>query len=291
MLVTAKTGSGGAAPLVRVDKAGVRYRDLWSVRDVSLSLEPGKIVTLIGPNGAGKSTTAKLVVGIVKPSEGRVRHAPNLRIGYVPQKLQVDWSLPLSVKRFMGLTHRLSAGEVRVALAKTGVSHLMTAELSTLSGGELQRVMLARAISRKPNLLVLDEPAQGVDMAGEVALYDLIGQTRDELNCSILLVSHDLHFVMASTDHVVCLNRHICCEGAPEIVAATSEYADLLGAQSGQQFAIYRHQHDHVHLPDGRVQHADGRVTDMCTDPCHDNGKGDLSEMKEEAGVGRKSAL
>ena len=210
-------------PLVILENAGVNRSGRWLVRGVGLSINPGEIVTLIGPNGSGKSTTAKMALGILKPDEGGVRRRPGLRVAYVPQKLAIDWTLPLTVARFMRLTGELGAGEAAAAMAATGVGHLAHAEVRTLSGGEFQRVMLARAIARKPELLVLDEPVQGVDFTGEIALYDLIGRIRDELHCGILLISHDLHVVMAATDRVICLNGHVCCSGTPTAVASRQQ--------------------------------------------------------------------
>ena len=169
------------------------------MRGVSFSMEAGEIVTLIGPNGSGKSTTAKMALGIHKPDEGQVTRKHNMRISYVPQKLEIDWTLPLNVQRFMRLTGNVGTDEADKAMTATGVSHMADAEVRTLSGGEFQRVMLARAIARKPDLLVLDEPVQGVDFSGEIALYDLIKDIRDEIQCGILLISHDLHVVMAAT--------------------------------------------------------------------------------------------
>jgi len=253
-----------ADPLVRLDRAGLERNGRWLVRGVDLTLQAGEIVTLIGPNGSGKSTTAKLALGIIAPDEGKAIRRPGLRIGYVPQKVAIDWTLPLSVERFMQLTSRLGKGEVEAAMAATGVAHLRRAEVRTLSGGEFQRAMLARAIARKPDLLVLDEPVQGVDFAGEIALYDLIGEIRNDLGCGILLISHDLHVVMAATDQVICLNGHVCCQGTPTAVAESEEYKRLFGARAAPGLAVYRHNHDHTHLPDGRVRHSDGSITDHC---------------------------
>jgi len=251
-------------PLVILENAGVNRSGRWLVRGVGLSINPGEIVTLIGPNGSGKSTTAKMALGILKPDEGGVRRRPGLRVAYVPQKLAIDWTLPLTVARFMRLTGELGAGEAAAAMAATGVGHLAHAEVRTLSGGEFQRVMLARAIARKPELLVLDEPVQGVDFTGEIALYDLIGRIRDELHCGILLISHDLHVVMAATDRVICLNGHVCGSGTPTAVASSPDYQALFGARAASTLAVYEHHHDHTHLPDGRVRHTDGSVTDHC---------------------------
>ena len=214
--------------------------------------------------GSGKSTTAKLVLGIFKPDEGVVTRKPDMKISYVPQKLQIDWTLPLTVKRFMQLTEKVNAHDVIETMEATGVAHLADAEVRTLSGGEFQRVMLARAIARKPDLLVLDEPVQGVDFTGEIALYDLIKRICDEIKCGILLISHDLHVVMAATDRVICLNGHVCCSGTPTAVASSPEYKALFGARAISTLAIYEHHHDHTHLPNGRVQHADGTISDHC---------------------------
>lgn len=250
--------------LVTLDNAGLYRSGRWLVRGVNLSIEAGEIVTLIGPNGSGKSTTAKMALGIHKPDEGQVRRRTGLKVAYVPQRLTVDWTLPLTVERFMRLTGQLSDGEADTAMAATGVFHLAGAEVRNLSGGEFQRVMLARAIARKPDLLVLDEPVQGVDFSGEIALYDLIKQVRDEMRFGILLISHDLHVVMAATDRVICLNGHVCCSGTPTTVASSPEYKALFGGRAASTLAVYEHHHDHTHLPDGRVEHEDGSITDHC---------------------------
>ncbi|MEO1747956.1 MAG: metal ABC transporter ATP-binding protein [Pseudomonadota bacterium] len=251
-------------PLVTLENAGVYRAARWLVRGVGLTIDAGEIVTLIGPNGSGKSTTAKMALGITKPDEGSVKRRADLTVAYVPQKLAIDWTLPLTAGRFIRLTGNISAQEASEALAATGVSHLAKSEVRTLSGGEFQRVMLARAIARKPALLVLDEPVQGVDFIGEIALYDLIKSIRDDMHCGILLISHDLHVVMAATDRVICLNGHVCCSGTPTAVASSPEYKALFGARATSTLAVYEHQHDHVHLPDRRVEHADGSITDHC---------------------------
>lgn len=250
--------------LIALENCGVYRAKRWLVHDVSLTIRSGEIVTLIGPNGSGKSTTAKMALSILKPDQGTVRRSSDLRVAYVPQKLSIDWTLPLTVDRFMRLTGKISASEQTKAMTATGVNHLAHAEVRTLSGGEFQRVLLARAIARKPDLLVLDEPVQGVDFSGEIALYDLIKKIRDDLGCGILLISHDLHVVMAATDRVVCLNGHVCCSGSPKVVASSAEYKALFGEHSASTLAVYEHAHDHTHLPDGRVQHSDGTVTDHC---------------------------
>ena len=239
--------------LVKLNEVGIRQNDKWLVKGVSLIVEKGKIVTLIGPNGSGKSTTAKIALGIYKKIEGQVEKYTN-NVGYVPQKISIDWTLPLRVNDFMLLTENLKDEAVNEALSLTGVIHLKNKNLGNLSGGEFQRVLLARAISRKPDLLVLDEPVQGVDFTGEIALYELIKKISDTLNCGILLISHDLHTVMSATDHVVCLNGHVCCSGSPKEVARNNEYKALFGEQASQTLSIYEHKHDHVHSNDGEVK-------------------------------------
>ena len=250
--------------LVTLTNAGIHRAGRWLVRGVSMSVGAGEIVTLIGPNGSGKSTTAKMALGLLEPDEGAASRQPELRVAYVPQKLAIDWTLPLTVSRFMRLTGDVGADEARRALQSTDVASLADAEVRTLSGGEFQRVMLARAIARKPDLLVLDEPVQGVDFTGEIALYNLIKRIRDDIGCGVLLISHDLHVVMAATDRVICLNGHVCCSGTPTAVASSREYKALFGARAASALAVYEHDHDHTHLPDGRVRHADGTVTDHC---------------------------
>lgn len=250
--------------LVSLSAAGIQRSGRWLVRGVDFSVKRGEIVTLIGPNGSGKSTSAKMAIGVLKPSEGNVSRIDRLKVGYVPQKLAIDWTMPLTVRRLMTITGQLSAREIDAALNDTGIAHLAKAEVQHLSGGEFQRALLARAIARKPDLLVLDEPVQGVDFSGEIALYDLIKNIRNSTGCGILLISHDLHVVMAETDTVICLNGHVCCRGTPQAVSQSPEYMRLFGGVAAKGLAIYSHQHDHTHLPDGRVQHSDGSVTDHC---------------------------
>ncbi len=276
-----------AEPLVSLEGAGVFRTGRWLVRGVDLSVRRGEIVTLIGPNGSGKSTTVRTAIGILRPDEGSVRRLPRLRVGYVPQKLAVDWTLPLTVGRLMTLTHKLSRAEVGSALAAVGISHLEKAEVQTLSGGEFQRALLARAIARDPDLLVLDEPVQNVDFAGEVELYRLIGEIRDRTGCGVLLISHDLHVVMAETDTVICLNGHVCCRGTPQSVVASPEYLQLFGPKAADTLAIYRHHHDHTHLADGRVRLADGSIVeDDGHDHHHDHGEAPPHGAAGNAGAG-----
>ena len=239
--------------LVKLENAGVLVNEKWLVRGVSLEIKKGKIITLIGPNGSGKSTTAKITLGLYKNIEGRVEKFTN-KIAYVPQKINIDWTLPIRVNDFMNLTSNLKKEEVETALEITGTPHLKNNDLKSLSGGEFQRVLMARAIAKKPELLVLDEPVQGVDFNGEIALYELIKKISDTLNCGILLISHNLHVVMSKTDHVVCLNGHVCCSGTPIDVANNEKYQELFGKDISKILSVYEHSHDHIHNIDGTIE-------------------------------------
>lgn len=235
-------------PLIQLDSVSKQYGQETIIDDVSLTITAGRITTLIGPNGAGKTTLVKLLLGLVAPDNGTLTRAANLKVGYMPQKLHIDPTLPLSLLGFLKLANS-SDKERKQALTITGIEHLAERPIQSLSGGELQRALLARALLRKPNLLVLDEPVQGVDIGGQEALYQLIGQLRDQLNCAVLMVSHDLHLVMAATDEVVCLNRHICCHGTPSLVTKNPAFIELFGEKT----AFYTHVHDHSHGLHGDV--------------------------------------
>lgn len=217
------------------------------LRDVSLRIEPSEIVTIVGPNGSGKSSLLRALIGALHPLSGSVTRKPGLRIGYVPQKLHIDATLPLTVRRFLHLPHRQSSSDIEVALHRTEVADLMDAQMSSLSGGQFQRVLLARALLGKPDMLVLDEATQGLDQPGAATFYRQIEDLRREMGLAVLMVSHDLHVVMAASDRVLCLNGHICCEGSPEIVADAPEYRALFGSGTQGTLALYRHDHDHAH--------------------------------------------
>lgn len=236
-------------------------RDLWFRRGdrdviagVDLDVRRGEIVTLIGPNGAGKTTLVKLVLGIERPDRGEIIRPPSTRIGYVPQRFEVDQAIPMTVQAFLALGGTASANEIRSALEEVGALRTEHQQLSNLSGGETQRVLIARALLRRPNLLILDEPARGVDFTGEAEFYELVGQLRDKHNLGILLVSHDLHVVMARSDRVICLNGHVCCSGEPEHVSQHAEYARIFGPKGAAALSVYRHHHDHAHDLTGDTQ-------------------------------------
>jgi zinc transport system ATP-binding protein len=226
------------------------------VNNVSVAVGAGEVVALIGPNGAGKTTMVRVLLGLLPPTRGTIRRRPGLRIGYMPQSMVIDPALPLTAERLLRLALPSGAGtdsRIQAVLDEVGARHVATGAIQDLSGGELQRVLLARALLREPDLLVLDEPVRGVDVAGQVELYDLIGGIRERRHCGVLVVSHDLHLVMAATDRVVCLNHHVCCAGHPEAVSRDPAFAALFGPQAATAFAIYHHRHDHRHDAHGDV--------------------------------------
>ena len=238
--------------LVKLENAGVYRSSKWLVRGISFEINQGQIVTLIGPNGSGKTTTAKMILNILNADEGLVTGNAK-KMAYVPQKISIDWTMPLRVIDFMKLTSNLNNNQVNESLTMTGVDKLLYNQINSLSGGEFQRVLIARAIAKKPDLLVLDEPVQGVDFNGEIALYNLIKEISISLNCGILLISHDMHFVMSTTNHVICLNGHICCSGTPGSVVKNPEYIKLFGEHNSETLSYYQHNHDHSHNHDGSV--------------------------------------
>ena len=238
--------------LLKVENVGFSINDKSLVKGVSFEVKQSEIVTLIGPNGSGKSTTAKIALGIYKNIDGKVKTYTD-KIGYVPQKISIDWTLPIRVLDFMSLTENLTQDQINNALNLTGGEHLKDKSLSNLSGGEFQRVLIARAISKQPELLVLDEPVQGVDFKGEIALYELIKKITEKMKCGILLISHDLHVVMSATDFVICLNGHVCCSGTPQKVIKDNKYKELFGDRASNILSLYEHKHDHTHSQDGTI--------------------------------------
>ncbi len=240
-------------PLVTAHRLQVQFGHKVVLSGVDLIVKPKEIVTLIGPNGAGKSTLVKVVLGLIRPNQGEVTLKPGLRIGYMPQRLAVDPLMPLSVNRFLQLAGSFVPGDFQRVLHQLRIEHLQTASLQSISGGELQRVLLARALLREPDLLVLDEPVQGVDVTGQEELYQLITSIRESQGCGILMVSHDLHLVMAGTDTVLCLNKHVCCSGHPNLVSQHPEFLSLFGQQKLAGLVVYAHQHNHQHDLGGEV--------------------------------------
>ncbi|WP_127958332.1 zinc ABC transporter ATP-binding protein ZnuC [Serratia microhaemolytica] len=239
--------------LVTLKNISVSFGDRNILKNISFELHSGHILTLLGPNGAGKSTLVRVVLGLIRPTQGEITSLAGLRIGYVPQKLHLNSTLPLTVKRFMQLKPGVGKSDILPALQRVQAAHLIDQPMQKLSGGENQRVLLARALLNSPQLLVLDEPTQGVDVSGQIALYDLIEELRAELGCAVLMVSHDLHLVMAKTNEVLCLNQHICCSGTPEVVSLHPEFIAMFGQLGSQHLAIYRHNHNHRHDLHGRI--------------------------------------
>jgi len=234
-------------PLLTASNLSLTFGQKQVLDQVSLTIAPGQIITLIGPNGCGKSTLTKVLLGLQQPDSGNIQRRRQLRVGYMPQRLTLDERMPLTVEGFLNLTNGVCRAEIRTWTERLTITSLLTQSVHNLSGGEWQRVLLARALLTRPQLLVLDEPVQGVDVQGQLELYRLIPQLRDELGCGVLMVSHDLHLVMAATDEVICLNGHVCCSGHPESVSANPAYLELFGRRLDSSIAHYTHHHDHEH--------------------------------------------
>ena len=237
-------------PVIAAEGLSIRVDGRTVLADITVAVAPGEIVTIVGPNGSGKSTFLRALIGALPAASGRVIRAPGLRIGYVPQKLAIDATLPITVSRFLSLPRRVPQDVAAEALARAGVPDLANRQMTDLSGGQFQRVLLARAVLERPQLLLLDEATQGLDQPGSAAFYQQIEEVRQDLGCAVVMVSHDLHVVMAASDRVLCMNGHICCEGTPEVVADAPEYRALFGTGTRGALALYRHQHSHSHDDD-----------------------------------------
>jgi zinc transport system ATP-binding protein len=240
-------------PLISLSGIGVRVGHEDILTGIDLTVSSGEIVTVIGPNGAGKTTLIRVALALVKPDRGTVERREGLRIGYMPQSLSIDRTLPLTVERLLRLGAGTPQEDIERTLETVGVAGARRKQVHDLSGGELRRALLARALLRRPQLLVLDEPAQGVDVVGQADLYNLIGEMRDEYGCGVLMVSHDLNLVMSATDHVICINHHLCCAGQPEAVGRDPAFTALFGDRVAGALALYHHEHDHDHGLAGEV--------------------------------------
>lgn len=255
-------------PLIQLKNINVEFAQKTALCNINLNIYPNSIITIVGPNGGGKSTLLKTLLKLQTPTSGEVIYSQNVRIGYVPQKIHLDHSLPITVERFLALKKGIKTQEILTALEQLSITHLRKHSMQKLSGGEMQRVLLARAILNKPNLLVLDEPTQGVDIAGQAELYQLIHQTQQQLNCAVLMVSHDLHIVMADSKEVLCINQHICCAGTPDVLSNDPTFMRLWGDQLAQNVGFYSHHHNHHHNLHGDVCGCSAS-TDHCVNKEH----------------------
>ena len=233
--------------LISAEALSKSYGSTSVLANVSVIIEPRKIVTVIGPNGSGKTTLIKLLLGLETTDQGSITRKQGLTIGYVPQHIAIDPILPVTVEYFLSLSAHGDRAAMQALAEETGISHTLKNKLQSVSGGELQRILLARALLCNPELLVLDEPAQGVDVTGQALLYELIGRISKQHGCAVLMVSHDLHLVMSATDHVICLNHHICCSGHPHSVRDDPAFTELFGKPVAAHLAVYTHHHDHTH--------------------------------------------
>ena len=232
--------------LIEARDITLRFGSHTALEGVDASVSEGEALSVIGPNGAGKTTLVKVMLGLIEPDSGTVVKRPGLRIGYMPQRIEVDPTLPLTVRRFLAFAGEQERAEA--GLDEVGAAHIMDHPIQEVSGGEMQRVLLARALLRDPDLLVLDEPVRGVDVGGQADLYRLIGRLRDRRGCGVLMVSHDLHLVMAATDNVICLNGKVECSGHPEAVTRDPHYEALFGDNvTARAFAVYHHHAGHRH--------------------------------------------
>jgi zinc transport system ATP-binding protein len=241
--------------IVKLEDISINFDEQKILEHINFSVKEGEIITIIGPNGSGKTTLAKIILGLIKPTSGNIWVKEHIKVGYMPQKISIDKQLPLTIERFLHLTGA-NTELVNKAAEEIGISYIMKKQVHDISGGEMQRVMLARSILFSPSILVLDEPIQGVDITGQIEFYELIAKIRNSKKISIIMISHDLYMVMKATDHVLCLNKHICCHGTPEDISKHPYYIEAFGSQALGTLALYSHHHDHKHEPRDDHHHA-----------------------------------
>jgi len=233
--------------LITAQNITLTHQEKKILDDVSFTLQPGEFITLIGPNGAGKSSLIKVLLGLIKQDSGKIKHSKSMRLGYTPQLFTPNPFIPISVVDFLTLNQKVEKPFIKETAETTGVATLLNSPLKDLSGGELQKVLLTRALMNKPNVLILDEPAQNLDVDGQMQLYQLIQDIHQQQNCAILMVSHDLHRVMKESSQVLCLYHHICCKGHPEAILKDEQFNDLFADQMTELMATYEHRHNHHH--------------------------------------------
>ncbi len=230
--------------LIKVTDASLNLAGRMVLKNIDFAIKAGEIAVFIGPNGGGKTSLVKMLLGLHPATTGHIFRQEKLKIAYVPQKFNISPFLPLSVKRLLCLEKNHSDSYLTKILTLTDCAELLHVQVKTLSGGELQRVLIARALMQKPDILILDEALQGVDKVGEVKLNRLIGQFSKDNGCAVIMVSHDLHLVMKSSDKVYCINGHICCQGIPEDIKDMAEFKNIFG-NIVDEFSLYQHQHSH----------------------------------------------
>lgn len=236
-----------ASALIQAQNVSLTINGKNILDDISLDIKERDFITIVGPNGAGKSTLLKVLMGFTHPTTGSVQQREGTRIGYVPQKLSIDKTIPITTQRFLTLRKKVHATTLKRVVEQTGITPQLHKPLHSLSGGELQRVLLCRALLDEPDLLILDEPAQNLDISGQLAFYEQLNQIYQQQRLSILMVSHDLHLVMSCTRQVICLFHHICCSGEPQSVTQDPEFQKLFGKDMANMMALYHHQHNHTH--------------------------------------------
>ncbi|MDA7705319.1 ATP-binding cassette domain-containing protein [Rickettsiales bacterium] len=235
------------ANLISLEKINLNFADKKILDNIDINIKKDDFITIIGPNGSGKSSLIKIIIGSLKASSGKVRRNKNLKIAYVPQKMEINQTIPINAEYFLQLNQKIEPKLFDKIITELKIGNFLQTQLNNLSGGQKQKILLAKALLSKPNLLILDEPAQNLDISGQLEFYNYIDKLHKEQNISILMVSHDLHIVMSSTKKVICLHHHICCQGEPKIIAQNPDFKEIFGNDMNKLISIYNHYHDHHH--------------------------------------------